>query len=901
MAVKSQTNKPNLKNQINSDKKYPAISLIKKNPELSATISKLVKDRLNIRTDPGSPSSFYNLKQNELTKLSEQIKEKVKDTDNALALFPDLELAIQILVTSIISPKDMVTNELIYKTNKASINTELSSKLLTIIEEECEASYKIKNNLYDILKDILFEKGAYPIAVIPESSVDDIINSNQDISIESISEVINSKKEVVSLGILGNPFDRKDNKNGLSLEAFNFKKINQTEEKITHIDKDRVLTADKMNLFVTDNYKMLKLPMVKEYVNNARINKIIATESNMNSQDFERILYKNPNKGSKPYLAIKTENQTKRKSVGRPLILKLPIEAVIPVFTPSNEKDHIGYFILIDDEGNPINKNSNKVYLDEAQNYLINTSGTLSSFLLEKARKNLNNNSLQSLNMSQASKIYADIVEADLIERLKNGVYGKSANIARDDSVYNIMLARSLANQYTRLVYIPAELMDYFAFKYFDNGVGKSLLDDLKILTSLRGVLLFAKVMALTKNLIAITNVNMTLDPQDPDPQKTIELAVHEIMKMRQQYFPLGLNSPIDLVDWVQRAGFEFTFEGHPGLPQTKFDFESKNFQHQIPDNDLDELLRQQTFMAIGLNPEVIDNGASPEFATTVVANNLLLAKRVMSIQDKFTPQITSHVRKILKFDVNIKTRCLDFLKENKGLIEKSLTDEEKAEFEIDENKGLISFYNDFIENFELGLPKPDITSVKTQLEAFSEYSDALDKAIDSWINSEFLTTDMVGEVSNMIETIKNTFKSYFLRKWMAENGFMTELSDITAINEEGDPSIDLYEIMKTHNEGLVRSSVKFMDSLKSMKNAANKDIENMGTELTESSSSDYSSDSESGDGSGGENEDDMFGDMDMGDETDTGSEKESSDETDTGSKENTSPKTINDVLDKDL
>jgi hypothetical protein len=101
----------------------------------------------------------------------------------------------------------------------------------------------------------------------------------------------------------------------------------------------------------------------------------------------------------------------------------------------------------------------------------------------------------------------------------------------------------------------------------------------------------------------------------------------------------------------VQRAGFEFTFEGHPGLPQTKFDFETKNLQHTVPDTDFMEQLRKQTIMAHSLSPEVVDSGFSAEFATTVVANNILLSKRVLQIQEKFTPQLTDFARKLLQHD----------------------------------------------------------------------------------------------------------------------------------------------------------------------------------------------------------------------------------------------------------
>jgi hypothetical protein len=416
----------------------------------------------------------------------------------------------------------------------------------------------------------------------------------------------------------------------------------------------------------------------------------------MSDKELEQLIYKGSQSGAKPFADVKTQRMSKRNSVGRPLCMKIPSEAVIPVHVPGDPKAHIGYFVLIDEEGNPITRSSAMSALGQMQSQFStsNTSHSLTSTLLARARRNLTSNDNKNLTLDQAAKIYSDIVESDLIERLKNGVYGSRAEIAKTNDVYRIMMARTFANQYTRLLYVPSELVTYFAFKYYENGVGKSMLDDLKVLTSLRSILLFAKVMAMTKNSIAITNVNMTLDPHDPDPQKTIEMSIHEIMKMRQQYFPLGINSPNDLVDWIQRAGFEFTFEGHPGLPQTKFEFDTKNMNHPIPDTELDELLRKQTLMAIGLSPETVDAGFTAEFAVTVVKNNILLSKRVQQIQEVFAPQLTDNIRKIILNDNEFRIKVIETLKDNKLSLEKVLTDEEKELYASNEEQ----FYQEFYE-----------------------------------------------------------------------------------------------------------------------------------------------------------------------------------------------------------
>ena len=483
-------------------------------------------------------------------------------------------------------------------------------------------------------------------------------------------------------------------------------------------------------------------------------------------------------------------------------------------------------------------------------------------------------NDNKNLTLDQAAKIYSDIVESDLVERLKNGIYGSGAQIAKNEDVYRIMMARTFANQYTRLLYIPVELVTYFAYKYYDNGIGKSMLDDLKILTSLRSILLFSKVMAMAKNSINVTHVAMTLDPNDPDPQKSIEESIHEVIRMRQQYFPLGINSPNDLVDWVQRAGIEFSFEGHPGIPQTKFDFDNKTLNHQIPDNDLDELLRKQTLMAIGLSPETVDAGFTAEFAVTVVKNNILLSKRVLQIQQIFTPQVTDNVQKIALNDHEIINEIITILTESEGLLEKTLTAEEKESLAADKNK----FYHDFselvISSLDVDLPKPDITTLDNLSQSFDEYQTALDKALEAWVNTDILNENVAGELNGSVDVIKQTLRAYFLRKWMSENGFMPELNDIVSTDEDNKPMINIESMMTSHVEGLTRSSVEYLNKLKANRAAATKDIQAMNVSDVEATGGGDTSSigdetSTGGDDIGGGNDlSDDFGMDDLGGES---------------------------------
>lgn len=862
---------------LNKGRAYPALKLVQSSPETAAILSKLISPATLDQIDIKKKNADHSINRGQLNAISETTKSRIRDNEDITNVFPDIELAVQILVSSILSPKDMVKTDVIYKSAEPFLPAELLLKMAEVVKSHMEGHYKLLPELQVMLRDPLFNTGSYIKAVIPESVVDEVINQNQQISTESITDIYTDSKTIRGLGILGNA--------GVSAHQSAMESIFANNTPVAIDPLVRIMDGQKNialeHLEITDNFQFLKMPKVVERVISKTIRSRIATNrkislealSNLNpdqakkisSTDMRQLAYKGNDRQSQTFLVLKDGKTGKRKSVGRPLVLRLPSESVIPVFIPGDEKKHIGYFVLVDVDGNPVNRNSVDTMSDglAGLNNINQTSQnqtgqgqSMSSYLLAKAKNNMAAQN-EAITMDRMTQIYASIVENNLMERLTNGIYGKNVKISNNEEVYRIMLARSLSSKFTRLIYIPAELTTYFAFNHFPNGIGKSYLDSVKNLTSLRAILLFSKVMAQVKSAISLTHVGMTLDPNDPDPQKTIEIAKHEVLKMRQQYFPLGINSSGDLVNWIQRAGLEFSFEGHPGLPQTKFDFQTKTLQRDVPDNELDELLRKQTYMTFGLTPEVVDEGFNAEFATTVVANNILLSKRVMQLQSIFTPQLSDYARKIVTNDQVIQAELMEILIQNKGLVEKSLTDESKAEYNNDVDAFMQSVLDTFVEGLTLDLPQPDITALESQSEAFDHYSEALDKALDSWISSTFMTSDLAGDMGSNIDSIKAVVKAHYLRRWMADNGYMPELNDIVTADEDGKPNIDIYEMNKTHMDGLLRSCASFIQGLQPMVKAANADLQKMGIQ---EGSTDNSGDSGPGgdDGIGG----DIGGDM---------------------------------------
>jgi len=840
----------------------PASSIVK-NMDVAAVVSKFVKPREQSLFRPSEPNADVGMINSGIEQISKTIMGRIEDNENIFKLFPDIELAIQIIISSILSPKDMVKSELIYRAKDSALPAQMVSKMVQYVREEIEKYYKLEDELPTILRDALFKSGSHVKAILPESAVDQLINSKTTLTTESMySEDIFISKDgskVRHLGLLGDPHDKKESKHGLVFESAMHARAQASynaalytsgfENKTDFVQIDRLKEAMAKVIEVTDNFQFLKVPKLIETVNQQSVTRLTGsklTQRVMAAEQYYQyeaqksakptpgeltnMLYKGANTDYTPFLNVPTQSNLRRKSIGRPLVMTLPSEAAIPVHVPGDVSKHIGYFIPVDIDGNPVTVDSAAYDSGQGLSSMLQSdksNTSLSSLLTEKARRNLGNDGIVPT-IEHLGELYADIVERDLMERLIKGAYGKQLQISRNNEIYRIMLMRTLKSQMTRLVYIPAEYITYFAFNFHRNGVGKSYLDDLSNITSLRAMVLFSKVMAKVKSSIATTHVNVTLDQRDHDPVKTIEMAKHLVAKARQQYFPHGLNRVVDLTDWIQRAGIEITFEGHPRLPETKFNFESRNTQHAMPDDDLEEIFRHQTYMHFGLSPETVDSAARADFATTIEQNSILFARRILMLSNTFTADITDYARKIISNDETILEGLTSILQEHKADIESILTDEEKELFNQNPASFTTYLIQSFVEAFEVDLPKPDSTRNANQKTAIDAYEEMVDKGLNYIFSSDVLPQEFGGAANEYVEAVKSAWKAALMRRWMADNNYAPELFDITNRSEDGQPMANLLETTKSYTENIMLNIVSFLNKMKASKEATNKDIDKL-------------------------------------------------------------------------
>lgn len=821
--------------------RYPVMTLIRRNPEQAAVLSKLIQAAVPPRHNERGEREFAIPNVLEMRAMSSRISRDNVDAESVLSMLPDMELSMQILISAILSPKDMMTIELNFAAPEGLLPVELSSALLQLVSTHFDQVYKIKTQLPEILRKMLFTTGSYIAAVIPESSVDELINRHTPVTMESMQDVFNKDGTIQGLGLLGHgqaeQVESTEVKYGIALEDFaEYSYSTAYNTKIPLLDKDGKVDGSNVldGVTVTDNPAILSYPRLQEKVRSDRIKNRLRKSNHLQvsleamkvtkltDRELTSAIYKRGRVGLKQIERMVTQEQAIRKTIGEPMLLELPSESVIPVMVPGQEKKHVGYFVILDATGNPVRGKSNHDYYSELSDRLSNTgSGSMPSQLLSRVKGlttgfDCSNNE----HLDYATRVYADMVEQDLLARLRNGVYTNDVALARNQEIYRIMLARTLSRQQTQLLFLPVELVTYFAFDYNGDGIGKSLLTNMKLLNSLRATLMFSNVMQSVRNSIGLTDVNFKLDEDDPDPQKTIERMMNEVVRARQQAFPLNTSSPADIVYQLQRAGYQFTYEGHPGLPDVKVAISERSTNYPLPDATLEENLRKRAIMATGLNPETVDTAFNGEFATSVVNNNIMLARRVMQKQDEFMPMLKDHLAKYMRASEVLITEMRDCIKGHydKIHIDADTLAEMPGQGEYQKAMMIDYLVDQFIAGIDATLPRPNTVTTANQLAALQSYIELLDIAIDGWINEKFFTGEIVGTMSPAAESLKVIMRSYFVRKWMADNGVMTELSEITQRDDKGKITLEFAEAQKSHLEGIMQVSSTIIAAIEPIK-----------------------------------------------------------------------------------
>jgi hypothetical protein len=318
--------------------------------------------------------------------------------------------------------------------------------------------------------------------------------------------------------------------------------------------------------------------------------------------------------------------------------------------------------------------------------------------------------------------------------------------------------------------------------------------------------------------------------------------------------------------------------------------------------------------MSFGLTPEIVKSGYDSEFATSVVAKNLLLAKRVIQYQNKLTPMLTGHISKLIRNDELLKNTLRTIIIANlspiKKLFNKDKNDENNNELAKFKDKDIVEYIiKTFINHLVVTLPKPELEQINVTKDMFENHKTMISDYVDLIFSTDTLPSSMIGNLADKLEDIKAIIKNVMYRKWMSDNNFFKEIAEFTTLSDDNKPIFAMGDDFKAFISNLLvaitpifKDSEKFVDNINTTLEKTGGMNNNSGMETNDDTSgydtsgSDESSDGDdSGDGSD-DTDDNSGNDGDSGDNTGDTDDPNNGDSRDGGNSDDDS-----DGLDDDL
>lgn len=962
----------NVKNVTNG-KQVPVMEFVRKYPDLAAALSKAIPGTEPVTRDGVGNRKISPPDLSSMISMHRNVSRRNKDAEMTLKMLPDLKLALEMVVTLIMSPKDMFNDDVVILSDSSDL---LPASIISSMLKTTTDYYRKNHNLSQFLQHMLMEclgtQGALPTAIIPENTLDNLINNyNENLTLESFKEHFDTDKNLPRpLQLLGVPdyltgesakadglktgskvkfdlqsFDQKRSMNAIKATTSNagimFSKLLPKENetgwkfKTSPDGKDgEEVDADEM-VFVTDNISVLKLPELKrvslenrvsDAMSKAGLNKFQASLESMQQKfrskaldltrnangerpvtdaEVEGLIFKNRRLAYTPVASLRTNTQLMRNSIGEAMIKIFDTACFMPVSVVGDPTRKLGGIVLLDEEGNPLTThNSTPDELIDLTAYA-GGSGNFISSMNDRSNSIMNGKDCSGVGAYALKKYFTrafgEIVEKDVIDRIKNGQYDQGAQLGTNDDFFWLMLTRLMKGQRTQVLWIPAEFLVYFAMDYDELGFGKSLLDDIRNLTSMRIMLMVAGINASLRNSIGRTKVTVKLDEEDPDAEKTIEDIQDEILKSRMNPIPFGINNVADISKYLQRSCYEFEISGSSALPDMQIAFEQFNSNYPKPDEDLQNYLKNLTIEHFGLTKDMIDAADGVEFAIQAATSNAMTMKRVQRWQRIVVPQASDYIRKVsfnseeqLNAYRDILEKNFDQMQVNK--LKKFFGIEDERILQDPDFKKLVieQAIGEFIGHLYIEFPSPATTTLETQKTAFDEQVEFYKAALDYYLNESFFDTSIQGEgLSDHVDMIKNIILSHYMREYMANNGILPELSDLTTIGEDGKVAMDIMASLEMHIKALGMSTQNFFARFKDFSIKQTGLMQNVAEGSTEGETDSGSGGEASGGGfdEGGGDDSSLFGgdgeeDFDMPDDEEEESSSSTEEETSTASEE---------------
>jgi len=708
-----------------------------------------------------------------------------------IELYPEVELVMEIMTSLIISPNDAETETLLVELNNDDLPASVLSSIRDMFDTHIDKEYHIIDKLDDIIKESLYTHGSYVELNIPTMFINDMLKLNKTTLKAGLESYVRAKERTE-----------------------NVTTVKDTNLKIEITDSLMELTLSTLS------NNDIKSGVETKFYNNKFGNKTI-------SSGTESLVYDGSLMFANGYTNIDS-------NIDKPIVKKVNPSSIIPIADANNPKIHYGYFYLVGKDGRDISTNINNADKTD-EDYL---KGIFTN--INTVKNNLGQDNVPELSNIQDMKKF--LLKDKLNEYVTESKldFNTDINIEIDDTLAITLAEYVIDKVDMKVIYLPKELVSYYAINYRSNGTGKGLLERVATLASIRGIMTFTNILAFVKSSVSTTEVSIDLDPDDPTYRQTVKKVLAEVVKNQQYKLPIRMLKADAFIQWTRKLGYRVKTK-HPEFPDMNIELSEVANEVKPVDTELFEKIDKHILTSLYFSPEMLEESYNADFATQARQQFFILNKRVKKIQKTYNQLLSVDIRKKLLLDGSLIAKLETLLTSNikdikKKMVKNNNTLDSKKVKNINEDQLVKRLMFSLINNTKVSLQKPDVAAEEVTTEKFGNYTDMLDDTLDKLFSEDALPEELIGDLSGKLGNIKSALKTVLIKKYMANNKILPEFNRMFTLDENGKPDSNLLDEFNTHTDVLKLLALPFIKEITGDIEETNKDVEKATTVKEEGS-----------------------------------------------------------------
>lgn len=485
-------------------------------------------------------------------------------------------------------------------------------------------------------------------------------------------------------------------------------------------------------------------------------------------------------------MVVLKANPSNYKHRGHPTLIELPTEAVIPIFIPGAPNEHLGYFVMLDEHGQPLTADDSRAATDTTGCAGGSNAATFEAIFgtscCNAAYFNQSNDYTQ-----MGSLIFNNLLDGYIRTRMKGILHRDDLQLSRFNALSTILFQRTLESKETTIVFVPPMLMHYFAFDYDKRtGCGKSKTSDIQFILSLRTTLMMANVVAAVNDAIEHKKIEFGVDDKNANVEAIMELIANIFIEKNKLN---GSIDPSEIMRDMYSNSLTIIPKGLPGLSDISVDVQSAQGGSARVDDQTIEQLNNLLVAQLDVPSAALNQLNEPEYARSLVVGNLFFAKKITRYQHIWCKLMAEFIRVYTLVDIPFQ----EALKKKLALSVKHKVKEDLPDAVAKMKKYNPNEYDDLndlptviMNSVSVALPKPNIVVDKTQFEEISNYINNLQTVADKFFNQEMIPSED-SLAQSALPLVKAKWISDQVSKFITEVGSF-KMCDIPNLDEI-DPS----------------------------------------------------------------------------------------------------------------